>query len=200
MTKCFLVAKTDRAAVYLRRYTGTKPCPLCPGQYSYHDGSVYLQDADILVDAEGYWGVPELGIPHDDPRWPRQCACGYVFENKDAWQGFTDRLYVDSAGKTYRHRELPVGAMYYADWLPRTMYWDNLTADPLYVVTPGGEWDTDSRASNCTLPNDRLHRCWCKHGTPPDIHVDKVGLTCAAGAGSIMCGNYHGFLHNGSLT
>jgi hypothetical protein len=152
------------------------------------------------VDAEGCWSVPELNISHDDPRWPRRCSCGYVFEEKDAWQEFTDRLYVDIAGKEYRRRQLPVGAMYYADWLPRTMYWDNLTTDSLYVITAGGEWDTDSRASNCTLPNDRLHRCWVKHGMPPELHIDKAGLTCAAGAGSIMCGNYHGFLHDGSLT
>jgi hypothetical protein len=39
-----------------------------------------------------------------------------------------------------------------------------------------------------------------KHGTAPNLHVDKAGLTCQAGAGSILCGNYHGFLHNGELT
>jgi hypothetical protein len=57
----------------------------------------------------------------------------------------------------------------------------------------------DSRASNCTLPNDREHKCWIRHGTPPDLTVDKNGKTCAAGAGSIQLGNYHGFLRNGHL-
>jgi hypothetical protein len=29
------------------------------------------------------------------------------------------------------------------------------------------------------------------------LHVDKNGNTCAAGAGSIITGKWHGFLHNG---
>ena len=33
-----------------------------------------------------------------------------------------------------------------------------------------------------------------------NVHVDKSGDTCAAGAGSILIGGYHGFLHNGYLT
>lgn len=70
----------------------------------------------------------------------------------------------------------------------------------LTVMTPGGVWVIDSRASNCTMPYDYNHRCWVRHGEPPEITVDKAGTTCAAGAGSIQCGSYHGFLQNGSLT
>jgi hypothetical protein len=39
-----------------------------------------------------------------------------------------------------------------------------------------------------------------RHGEPPQITVDKRGLTCHAGAGSIALGSYHGFLHNGVFT
>lgn len=46
----------------------------------------------------------------------------------------------------------------------------------------------------------RPHKCWVRHGEPPDLHVDKAGVTCNAGAGSILSGDYHGFLHNGFLT
>lgn len=70
----------------------------------------------------------------------------------------------------------------------------------LCVQTPGGRWVIDSRASNCGLPFDYEHRCWIRHGDPPAITVDKHGVTCAAGAGSIQCGNYHGFLVDGHLT
>jgi hypothetical protein len=70
----------------------------------------------------------------------------------------------------------------------------------LCVRTPGGVWRIDTRASNCGLPYDYEHRCWVRHGEPPNVHVDKNGLTCNAGAGSIQCGDYHGFLHNGELT
>ena len=119
---------------------------------------------------------------------------------------------VDTGEIKRRISDFPVGAMWCASWLysetrkgagGRQLYgwdWDNQFESPLIVKTPGGDWDIDSRASNCTLPNDRTHRCWVRHGQPPNIHVDKSGLTCAAGAGSIMCGNYHGFLHNGQLT
>jgi hypothetical protein len=70
----------------------------------------------------------------------------------------------------------------------------------LIVMTPGGQWNIDSRASNCTLPYDYEHRCWVRHGEPPNITVDKQGLTCTAGAGSIQCGDYHGFLVAGALS
>jgi hypothetical protein len=70
----------------------------------------------------------------------------------------------------------------------------------LMCMTPSNrEWNIDGRASNCTMPNERTHRCWVRHGTPPNIHVDKNGNTCQAGAGSIVSGNWHGFLHNGQL-
>lgn len=70
----------------------------------------------------------------------------------------------------------------------------------LNVMTPGGPWNIDSRASNCTMPFDYEHRCWVRRGEPPNVHVDKDGNTCQAGAGSIGMTNYHGFLHDGALT
>lgn len=116
-------------------------------------------------------------------------------------------------GEVQKHiADFGVGAMWRADWYKmdgkidsqgRQLYgwdWDNQTEPPLIVATPGGSWNIDSRASNCARADDRTHRCWCRHGETPNIHVDKCGDTCAAGAGSIMCGNYHGFLHNGMLT
>lgn len=58
----------------------------------------------------------------------------------------------------------------------------------------------DARASNCTMPDDKIHKCWVRHGTfGGELHVDKNGVTCAAVAGSIICGAYHGFLHHGHL-
>jgi hypothetical protein len=70
----------------------------------------------------------------------------------------------------------------------------------LCVMTPGGIWRIDTRASNCTMPYDYAHRCWIRHGEPPNVTVDKAGVTCAAGAGSIQCDTYHGFLRDGELT
>lgn len=61
-------------------------------------------------------------------------------------------------------------------------------------------WYIDGRASNCTKPDDNEHRCWCRHGSYGEpLHVDKIGNTCQAGAGSIAVSGFHGFLHNGLL-
>lgn len=98
------------------------------------------------------------------------------------------------------------GDMYWAPWLHDEgfcIYWDNCK-DPrghLIVVMPNndGYWDTDSRASNCTMKEDKTHRCWVKHGEPPNITVDKQGHTCKAGAGSIQMIHWHGYLRNGEL-
>ena len=202
MTKCFFVWKTDRADLFLRRYSfgPARGCLQPSGYMSYHNGMVYLRDVEVVQDEQGYWSVPDQDVPHSDARWPLKCDhCDYVFKEVDAWQEFTDRLYTDGT-KSYRHRELPVGAMYYADWLPKNMFWDNKSDDYLTVVTPGGEWNIDQRASNCTLPEDRLHRCWVRHGEPPNVTVDKRGVTCSAGGGSIQQPRYHGFLQSGWLT
>jgi hypothetical protein len=124
-----------------------------------------------------------------------------------------DHLWIrPDTGEIAQHlADFPVGAMWFADWYKiderkspdgRQLYgwdWDNQFEPQLCVRTPGGVWIIDSRASNCTMPEDRVHRCWIRHGVPPNITVDKGGHTCQAGAGSIQCGSYHGFLRNGEL-
>jgi hypothetical protein len=50
------------------------------------------------------------------------------------------------------------------------------------------------------MRDDNVHRCWVRHGTVGEpLHVDKIGHTCAAGAGSISVEGFHGFLHHGVL-
>ncbi len=78
--------------------------------------------------------------------------------------------------------------------------WDGCPGQHLYAVCPDGRWwDIDGRAGNCTMRDDRAHRCWIRHGDPTTgvITVDKAGLTCKAGAGSIATGTYHGMLTSG---
>jgi hypothetical protein len=95
-------------------------------------------------------------------------------------------------------RDLPTAALYDAHW------WHDYRTGPdgrsLVCVLPNGHhWHIDSRASNCGRPDDDVHRCWVRHGEPPQVHVDKAGNTCPAGAGSIQSGDWHGFLHHGVL-
>lgn len=85
---------------------------------------------------------------------------------------------------------------------PGDMFWhyNYKGVDHLHLVLPNGiHWDIDSRASNCTLPEDNEHKCWVRHGEPPEITVDKKGLTCSAGAGSIQAGDFHGYLIRGYI-
>lgn len=94
-------------------------------------------------------------------------------------------------GEVTSFRDAPAGAMVLFDW-------------GLTVKLPNGRsWNIDGEATNCDRKGDKSHRCWCRHGTPPNITVDKTpepgGSTCGAGAGSIQAGDYHGFLRGGVL-
>lgn len=90
----------------------------------------------------------------------------------------------------------PVGALFVASWSKAC----GADGRAVVCVTPAGQWYIDGRANNCTLPNDTAHRCWVRHGTVGErLTIDKNGLTCAAGAGSIAQKGFHGFLKNGEL-
>lgn len=150
-------------------------------------------------------------------RTGRQSDAGHMYPNQPLYRR-------EDTGEEFpylncRGDSRAIGAMYYCDWLdeyghkgPSDKPHDRSWVTPglprayqptdgkyLAVVTPGGTWIIDSRCSNCTLPNDNEHHCWVRHGTPPNVTVDKAGKTCQAGAGSIQCGKYHGFLRGGRL-
>lgn len=99
--------------------------------------------------------------------------------------------------------EVPVGSMWFADWYPDDWCNPQLGSGKALVVhTPGGHWLVDQQASNCTMPDDvnqEKHHCWIIQGEVPNITVDKNGVTCGAGAGSIQQAKWHGFLRNGYL-
>ncbi len=94
--------------------------------------------------------------------------------------------------------ELPSGAMYFADWYQRK----GPDGHHLIVKTPEGLWHVDGRASNCTRSDDNEHRCWVRHGVPPNVTVNKNGDTCGCGCSIGIpwpSMRYHGFLRNGEL-
>ena len=92
------------------------------------------------------------------------------------------------------------GDMFWVDHSNHEFNWENQKGPHLHVILPNGiEWDIDSRANNCTMKDDKEHRCWVRTGTVPNITVGKNGNTCKAGAGSIQGGDYHGFLTKGNL-
>ncbi|MGH9884848.1 MAG: hypothetical protein ACREBE_04940 [bacterium] len=217
--RVFWLEETDRERISLRRWSadGRGPCASNPSQdprWSFHRATVVIGD-------ELAAGLPSGDVhPHDDPRWPTQCACGYVFAQDDGWYLDRDSLYsrTDSA-ETTTLRDAPPGAMWDASWYRSRGHGDPWTGPDglsLVVRLPNGhDWVVDQQCSNCTRdqfgptpehPNGRVwlgrtHYCWVRHGDPRTgvIHVDKNGNTCSAGGGSVIGGGWHGFLHNSHL-
>lgn len=200
--KCFWIEPTQRVARYLRCYISQSVCSECEGQY--HNVMVRIEDDDAVTETRhGHVSTrPARGTePPDDWRWPQHCLCGVPFGAANR-QLFYDRIYFNpETGEEWPLRDVPVGAVWDAFWnhdWPMVCGPDGMS---LNVRTPGGDWCIDGRANNCTMPEDNVHKCWIRHGSPKDgtLHVDKNGHTCAAGAGSIAMPHYHGFLHNGYL-
>lgn len=148
-----------------------------------------------------------MGTPwpkRGNPLYPHACkSCGLPVPTDESVkidESFvTQRLYNTASGRPepgdiyFRQLNCKVWGCGYG--------WTNCSGIHLHTVLPTGEpWDVDSRASNCTMKDDGEHRCWVRHGDPSKgelVHVDKNGLTCAAGAGSIATSQWHGFLHHG---
>lgn len=189
--RTFWAEPTGRTIRKLRRYSQVDP--KCPGPYGYHNASAPLDIVEGDHHATGdLW-------PHDDPGWPGACdGCGRPFTPDDHWQLSCSREYRSVVSReTFALADAPPGAMWDADWMPDA--WRGPDGIALCVKLPdGSDWLVDAQASNCTRPGED-HKCWIRHGDPrtEPVTVDKNGETCAAGAGSIQSGNYHGFLRNG---
>lgn len=198
--RCFLLEPTALERRWLRRFTydvqGKTYCPANPGQYSYHsavtpleDGPAGFSDEDSNISGRRFHtaGMPKPS--HDDPRWPTQCSCGYVFTPEDQWQLFTVLLYRHTETDTlYRLSEAPPGAMWDAWWM-HPLHAAGSTCDPalhLMVMLPDGrEWYVDGPSIS--------GGGWTRSGEAPLITARP----------SIASGDpqtYHGFLTNGMLT
>lgn len=146
--------------------------------------------------------VPD-GIEWDDIDWP-PLPCGHnSAEDQDHRSSTTRHLWrrVDNGDERWSIMDFGPGAMWDADWMGDWMCGPD--GRHMMVRLPNGrDWAIDSQASNCTRPGED-HDCWCRHGEPPNLTVDKVPepgrSTCQAGAGSIQGGDWHGFLRNGQL-
>ena len=211
---CVWLIRRNMERQVLRRYSTDNRCT----SGSWCSGETWLGDVTSTLHPtmEGDHTTP---YPHADPDWPKTCdVCGQKFTKKDGWQFNRIRLY-EYKGPYGHHlvdiRSAPPGSVYSAKWLePTKKYPHSWAIGPdglaLHAVCPDGRhWHIDGIASNCTMPEDngskgpRQHYCWVRHGDPrhpSTLHVDKNGPTCQAGAGSIMTGTYHGFLHNGGFT
>jgi hypothetical protein len=212
-TSTFWLEPTDKVAAGLRRYHSSDGAGFdCAA--GYHSALVFTAEATARFRDTDHGRVPAAAAdtPHDDPRWPATCTCGYVFIDDDHRQDWQELIYRRAdTGEEYLLRQrtsadvggpptAPAGAMWDAWWMGDRYRGPDGIA--LMVRLPNGrDWMVDSEASNCTRKGER-HECWVRHGDPRTghVHVDKDGDTCSAGAGSILAGDYHGFMHNGVLT
>lgn len=182
---CFFLEPHNEVEQSLRRFVFSKDA-VCVGHKGYHDASVTI---GVLPwsDPDSH-GSGDDDFDHADPRWPKTCECGYVFQPDDHWQHNLTLLYIrkDTGEKTTLSGAAP-GAMWYADWFP-----DEEKRAPdgrvLIVKTPAGDWNVDSKANNG--PG------WTRTGTPP-----KVTATPSIGMGRRPDGQYayHGWLRDGTL-
>lgn len=205
-TPTFWLEPTGEVARGLRRYSRHSETARgfdCAG--GYHQALTYL-------DRHPAGECPP--VPHTDPRWPSSCAdCGQPFSDGDEWQDWTVQIYrrpadgaefvlhASAGAGTLGAPSAPPGAMWDAHWYP-TRGKNSPDGIMLMVRLPNGhDWMVDAQAANCTRPG-QPHACWVRHGDPKlaNVTVDKNGDTCAAGAGSILAGDYHGFLTAGVLT
>ncbi len=166
---CFLLEPTGRSVRALRRYFTSadnlvREANRCLPQ-GYHDAQVPLDVVEADVDARAV--VSGDLWPHDDPRWPATCACGYVFTTDDAWQVFCQSEYRRTdTGELMTLQSSPPGAMWWAPWLAGEWggeaYRTSRAGQPhLIVKTPAGEWDVDGPSSNNNAAG------WTRTGEPP---------------------------------
>jgi hypothetical protein len=201
--KVFWIEPNGLERRWLRRFSLKLTCKAAGRNYC--SAQTFLHDCP----ADQLW--PDY--KHVDPRWPMHCEhCQRAFGPVDDYQLFQRSIYKrPDTGESWPLTDVPVGACWSAPWFTEQEYNKGKTGSG-YNVGPDGrclvvrcpdghDWMIDSRCSNCTRIDDNEHFCWVRHGRPEDgnLHVDKNGNTCSAGAGSIQTKNWHGFLHAGFL-
>lgn len=202
--KCFVIERTGRSRYVLRRYHSSSDGK-CPGPMGYHNAH-----SEVIAETEDdptkdYLCSNPPEVAKDDPRWQQKCdACDFRFTDADPKQVFGDPVYrrLDT-GEILMLEDAPPGALWRATWYENRgsvqCHWTGDDGQSWMCRLPDGhDWFIDGKCSNCTRPNEP-HHCWVRKGVAPNFTVGKDGDTCAAGAGSIMTPNWHGFLTNGEL-
>lgn len=173
--QCFMLEPSARAEHSLRRFVFEQE-QKCSSPYGYHNASVEIGVVDYPL--SDYDGDSQHAVPHEDPRWPKRCVCGYEFIATDEWQENRTRLYkrVDGQPGMWTLHQPPVGAMWDATWYPKK----GPDGRCLVVQLPPGiahdHWVIDDPR-------------WTRTGDPPNVTATP----------SILTPRYHGWLRNGWL-
>jgi hypothetical protein len=183
----------------------------CVGGFKYHRTEKII--ARFQLESDNTYPKGWIDIDERLTKVPTYCSrCDnheFSEEARNKISGSKGRVWEreDTGERADNVNDFGPGAMWYATWYINEedkLYWHpgfgHYSNPPLYVRTPGGDWNIDGRATNCTLPDDNNHRCWPHSGEAPNVTVDlSLGPTCHCGGGSIITGDYHGFLRNGYL-
>lgn len=180
---CFWVEDTGRWARWLRRYSSGSACP----RHGYHNA---------LVPFDG-----DQEPPREDARWPTTCPCGYTFVAGDPYQLFRERIYRrPDNGDEWPQRDLPVGALYDAEWLHEATTdgrrWVGPDGISLCVVLPGTQphgIPIDGPAS--TRDDQGKALWWTRTGDPRRPET----LTVSPSIWPNAPHGWHGFLQQGRL-
>lgn len=174
---------TGRCRRSLRRYVHREDIP-CSGPWGYHNASADI--ADVPVEEKAAHGD---NWPHDDPRWPHACDCGYLFRDSDNWQRNDHEIYRMPDGAEFAFtrslgRCAPAGTMIRAGW------YDDYSQHPdgieswLIALPDGGDWITSQAATGGGH--------WTVTGTAPDI-------TASPSIWHNSPKGWHGFVRGGEL-
>jgi hypothetical protein len=191
---CFLIEATGQYRRSLRRFSFNER----EGQQHAHDASNFLDVVDKMGEEEDGQVSGDV-YPHDDPKWPTRCSCGYVFKDADYWQLSHEPEYRRTdTGELTTLREVPAGAMWIASWYVRDDGADGISSPihkaerpgqpHLIVKTPGGDWNVDQKSAN--------GQGWSWTGTPPKVTArPSIGIYGPDG----QTFKYHAFLTDGVL-
>jgi len=185
--KCIWLEPTEYAQLSLRRYRGFREEGRCPASgMGYHNAQTVVvpQFERPLSEKHDLGEFEHKDYPHDDPRWPTHCPCGFEFGKDASWQVNTRRLYSNpEMNGLITIDDAPVGAMWDAWWYE--------TKGPdgrcIVVRTPGGDWIVDYPCKD--------GKGWERTGEPPKVTArPSIGIGGEGGKWK-----YHGFLTDGYL-
>lgn len=183
---CFVIEPTDRARVYLRRFSWKQRGTVeCPGHFPYHNADLHLLDE--VSEHPSPWPKSSEKMADEGQyagRFPTACACGYVFDEQDERELVHARLFRAADGREFTLDQAPPGSMWNATWWP---YFRHAEApadgwNPTVKLPDGIEWHIDG------CPNNGGR--WTRSGKPPTLTVEP----------SIKAVRYHGYLRGGVLT
>jgi len=195
--ECFVIQRTAMVRLSLRR-TFVADVPGRPAQncsvseYGYHQARFEIgeEPRSAHVDEEGrLWA--RFVTEKDDPRWPKSCACGYVFKYEDPWHRDVWEIYEGCSKPSTEEQpwradwrgvlhDAPAGAMWDADWLGKFA----MGPDALHLMIKlpdGNEWLVDGPANDGGK--------WSRTGEWPKVTATP----------SILTRTYHGWLTDGHL-